>query len=50
MTAGGKKGETGKAPGVPTLRDAVDDDMEKKMIKVHDFKSSHNRLLHSRYD
>jgi uncharacterized protein YunC (DUF1805 family) len=50
VTAGGKRGETGKAPEVPTIRDAVDDDMEKKMTKAQDFKSSRNRPLHSRYD
>jgi hypothetical protein len=33
-----------------SIRDAVDDNMEEKMTKAQDFKSSCNRSLHSRYD
>ena len=35
---------------IMSIRDAVDDDKEKKTTEAEDFKSSRTRPLHSRYD
>jgi hypothetical protein len=53
MTAGEKREEAPEEDAVTILGaiiDAFDDDMEEKMTKAQDFKSSRYRPLHSRYD
>jgi hypothetical protein len=45
-----KEERPGRHQRCPPIKDAVDDNMEKKMTRAQDFISSRNRPLHSRYD